>query len=401
MHTQTTDGVAIRLDAAETIASGAAVQRAQEQVFDLLNRRLPVAVTIAGLETAEHAEELFNKACELLAVAASKAEAPGSLVSVAISAAALSPQMLWSRRCDLLGEGPVYLLVDGQLTRPSKASAERRHQDQFWAQCWQLRSNTLVRTALASVVSSPCPLFALEHAAAILPPHGLQVPPGTAWATMRLILTDYINKHGDIDASALRESIRRCVAYGEQVHDHAEWPTAAMRHDSWSNRRLAISVDGIGDLARARGIDPRSFAALQSLGEVLGDFRDVANEHSRELATENDHAPSLRIAESDRQASTIVELAGWQARWQAALKLAATRHRNLLALSPWSVFPSGESADSRYSDLLPLLAHADVCAFPAPPCTKSWNINEFKHFHRRAWAILEQKDAQQMIAEQV
>jgi hypothetical protein len=285
--------------------------------------------------------------------------------------------------------------------RPSRIPAESRRQDQFWAQCWQLRGNRLVRTALASVVSSPCPLFALEHAAAILPPHGLQVPPGTAWAAMRVNLTDYIDEQGAVDAFALRESICRCVAYGEQVHNDAEWPTAAMCHDSWSNRRLAISIDGIGDLARARGIDPRSFAALQSLGEVLRGFRDIANEHSRQLATENDHAPSLRIAEPDRQGSTIVELAGWQARWQAALKAAATRHRNLLALSPWSVFPSGESADSRYSDLLPLLAHADVCAFPEPPCTDSWNINEFKHFHRRVWAVLEQKDAQQMIAEQV
>ena len=401
MHTQTTDGVAIRLHAGETTTSGAAALRAQEQIFDLLSKRLPVAVTIAGLEPAEHAEELFSQACGLLSAAAGDAEAHASSLSVAVSAAVLSPQLLWLRRCALLGEGPVYFLVDGQFTRPSRIPTERRCQDRFWAQCWQLRSNSLLRVALASVVSSPCPLFALERAAAILPPHGLQVPPGTAWATMRLNLMDYIGEHGDIDASALRESIRRCVTYGEQVHNDADWPTAAMRHDSWSNRRLAISIDGIGDLARVRDIDPQSFASLQSLGETLRDIRDAANEHSRQLATENEHAPSLRIAEPDQEASTVVELAGWQASWQAALKLAATRHRNLLALSPWSVFPSGESADRRYSDLLPLLAHADVCAFPAPPCTMQWNLNEFKHFHRRAWAVLEQKDAQQMIAEKV
>ena len=61
MQTQTTDGVAIRLHAGETTASGAAALRAQEQVFDLLSKRLPVAVTIAGLEVAEHAEDLFNR----------------------------------------------------------------------------------------------------------------------------------------------------------------------------------------------------------------------------------------------------------------------------------------------------------------------------------------------------
>jgi len=70
-------------------------------------------------------------------------------------------------------------------------------------------------------------------------------------------------------------------------------------------------------------------------------------------------------------------------------------------MSPWSVFPAAHSADSRYCDLLPLLACVDACSFPVSPCIQGWNINEFRYFHHRAWAVLEQKDAQQMIAEQV
>jgi hypothetical protein len=91
----------------------------------------------------------------------------------------------------------------------------------------------------------------------------------------------------------------------------------------------------------------------------------------------------------------------WQKRWRKALDFAAIRHRNLLAMSPWSVFPTGEPADSRYSDLLPLLEFADACAFPAPPCLRGWNTNEYKHFHRHAWAVLERRDARQLFAEQV
>ena len=72
-----------------------------------------------------------------------------------------------------------------------------------------------------------------------------------------------------------------------------------------------------------------------------------------------------------------------------------------MALSPWSLFPSDEPAHFGFTDLLPLLAYADVCAFAEPPCRRSWNVKDFKHFHRRLAAVLAQKDAQHMFAEQV
>lgn len=401
MHTQTTDGVALQLNAGEIVASRVAALRAQQQLFDLLIMGQPVGVTVAGLEPAEHAEDLFGQLCALLAAAVREAGASTESVSVITDAGRLAPQRLWSLRRDALGPGPLYLLLDSQLTRPSGNMTERHQQDQFWVQYWQLRNNTMLRAALAPIISSPCPLFAPEFASGILPPNGIQVPVGTAWAKMRIDVMDYCDEQGEINAFGLREGIRRCVEYGEQLHDETAWPTAAMRFDSWSNRRLAITVDGIGDLARARSFDPRSLLALQDLNEFLGDIREITNECSRQLAVDSEHAPSLCIDEPESQASGIIKLTAWQQRWQAALQFAATRHRNLLAMSPWSVFPTGTAADSRYSDLLPLLAQADVCSFPQPPCIKSWNINEFKHFHRRLWAVLEQKDAQQMIAEQV
>ena len=268
-------------------------------------------------------------------------------------------------------------------------------------QCWRLRGNDYVRTALASVVSSPCPLFAPEATSGILPPHGLQVPTGSAWAVMPLDLLRYIDASGEIDESSLDAALRDCIEQGERVHDETGWPTAAMNDDSWSNRRLAISIHGIGDLVRLRSADPCCLATLRDLEQTLQHLSDVATQYSRRLASNNEHAPSLRIAESDPNQSGIIEMAGWQSRWKAALNNSATRHRNLLAMSPWAVFPGGVTADSRYSELLPLLAMADVCAFPAPPRLTSWNINEFNYFHRRLWAILVRKDEQQTIAEQV
>ena len=36
---------------------------------------------------------------------------------------------------------------------------------------------------------------------------------------------------------------------GEAVHDIMQWPTPEQRHDAWLNRRLAVTIDGIGDVA--------------------------------------------------------------------------------------------------------------------------------------------------------
>jgi hypothetical protein len=150
-----------------------------------------------------------------------------------------------------------------------------------------------------------------------------------------------------------------------------------------------------------RGLDPQSFVGRKELDAVLRLVRETVNNHSRQLAAEAGPVPSLRLPDAAGDSSDVVTRPDWQSRWQSALRSTAIRHRNLLTMSPWSVFPSANSVDSRYCDLLPLLACADACSFPASPSIQGWNINEFKYFHHRAWAVLEQKDAQQMIAEQV
>jgi hypothetical protein len=218
---------------------------------------------------------------------------------------------------------------------------------------------------------------------------------------MQVDLASFANRRGELNNRALREWLQHLVELGETSHDDEHWPTAAMRHDSWLNRRIAITVTGIGDLVKLRCMDPRSFTTLQELSGVLQEVRGVINDYSRQLALQTEYLPALELSVPSRGPGCDTVQLDWQKRWRKALDLAATRHRNMLAISPWSVFPSDEPADGRYGDLLPLLEFADACAFPAPPCLRHWNVNDYKHFHRRAWAILEQKDARQLFAEQV
>jgi hypothetical protein len=395
------DGVALQLHAGETLASPTAVLRVQEQVFDLLARNLPVCVLVAGLQGELPPEVLFVRACKLLQRALLDAGCCSETIAIATAAGELAPKFASMVRAAVLGRGSVYLLLNRRLSRPAVDARRRGQQERFWLQCWNLRDNEYLRTAFAPCITSPCPLFAAEAAAGILPSRGLQVPPGTAWAIAEVNLADSAGPHGDLSELALRERLRRCVDYGDRLHDEGEWPTAAMRQDSWSNRRLAICVSGIGDLVQRRRADPQSLATLHDIAAVLKTVRETLDEHSRALAASKRHAPGLDLAADGVGNNGIAGSPAWRHRWQQALQFTATRHRNLLSISPWAVFPAGQPAAFRYADLLPVLACADSCSFRGRPRLRHWNVNEFKYFHQRTWAILEQKDAQQMIAEQV
>lgn len=401
MSRRTRDGAALRLDASATLSSPAAVVQAQEQVFDLLGRGLPVAVTIGGLQGDVPPEVLFVRACKVLQRALLDAGCASRAIAVVLDAADLAPQFAVMVRSAILGQGAVYLLPGSQLLCPAADTQRRRCQERFWLQCWQLRNDARVASAFAPGVTSPCPLFDAEDAPGILPPYGLQVPPGSAWAVADVDLADSAGPDGEVSEFALRERLRRCVDYGERLHDEGEWPTAAMRQDSWANRRLAIRIRGVGDLVKRQGADPQSLAALRCIDAIMHSIRETVDGYSRELAATRQPAPALDLAAEVVGDSGVAGTAAWRMRWQAAMQFAATRHRNLLAMSPWAVFPAGQPADYRYCDLLPVLALADSCSFSRRPCVQHWNINEFKHFHQRAWAILERKNARQMIAEQV
>jgi DNA topoisomerase VI subunit B len=65
------------------------------------------------------------------------------------------------------------------------------------------------------------------------------------------------------------------------------------------------------------------------------------------------------------------------------------------------LFPAGTAADFRYAELLPLLRHADACAVNKTVSIAHWNPKEFKCFHQRARAVLQQRCTTSLIAEHV
>ena len=394
-----TSGVALRIDAWAVQDSGAAAAHLREQAFDALANGLPLSVTVSGLTADPGSVEIYSNLCEQLRLVRDNTAASSMVMEVAIDSESFSPHVAWLMRRKQLGFGPLFLLPAVAQMQPARSHKQRRHHDRFWLQLWNLRTTGMLRAAFAPLVRSQCPLLSAEMARAVAPATSIQVPAGSAWVSMRLDVSRFADDDGSIHEGLLEQTLRRSVEIGDELHGLMTWPSAQMAHDAWLNRRLAIMLTGIGDLAQKRDLDPRRFASLENLCGLLGEIQTIVRAHSRQIARRTDYLPALARSDPSHGLPGGQVQSGWRRRWRDAVEIAAVRHRNLVVISPWSIFPTRGPADFRYTDLLPLLQFADACAFPEPPELSDWNINEFKSFHQRAWAVLQQRDTEHQIAE--
>ena len=382
-------GIAIETDVERVLASEPCFARLSGQVGDALGRQLPISLLLTG-QGRDAAADRFEAFCGQLADAL---DGPGThtwLLEISVKGRYPSPDVAWRIRRQYLGAGPINTICDeGSIAA-----------DSFWQQLWRLRSEAFVSIACWPHVRSPCALLSTECAGNLLPQFGLQAPSESAWTSASVSLQDFTNTRGDLDDEALAATLADAVAKLEAIHSAARWPTAAMRHDAWMNRRLAVQVDGLGDYAVRRGLDPRKHESLQLLRQVLLRIRRVLRHESQRVARSTDMLPAIDLSNPARGLGAGPRKDGWEQRWLRAVERTGVRHRNLLVLSPWSLFPVGDAA-VEFRDLTPLLRLADACAFRQRPSLAHWNINEFKHFHQGVWAQTRHLESHTLVAERL
>ena len=388
--------VPLTVVAGDVDASDLVLAHFREQVGDALSRRLPISVLIADLEN-ERAPDILRRVCSTLAACAGVYRTARDQIELVIPANSLRPDEAWRLRQEELGSGTIYLLASRHELRADRGNRTRFRQ--FWQSLWGLQRERHVRLACAPLVRSRCLLLSAEAGNTVLPASAIQAPGGSAWVTGRLDLCRFANARGVIDRDQLQQAIHFFVERGLSSHEQIDWPSAAMRHDSWLNRRLALMVTGIGDLVVQRQHDPRNIGCLVSLRETMRWICSVALARSQRVATDFETLPALDRIDPVR--TLTGDRDRWARRWREALDKHATASRNLLVLSPWSMFPSTAEPNPDFSNLLPLLEFADACAFPRPPQLKGWNINDFIRLHQQTWAILERSSAAQRFAERV
>lgn len=279
---------------------------------------------------------------------------------------------------------------------PDKEVAPQ-HEARFWQCLWEMRDLAPIGAVLPAVVSSPCPLLPDEVANAMLVATLTQVPSDSAWVPLEVDLAAYIRSDGSLRRRSLDAALRGKVEEGDRRHDETRWENIAQHRDSWLNRRLSVFVRGWGDLVALRRADPESLQTLQELRRLADHVLTVLAESSRRLANQDGYCPALDVA----GARVLQHGREMNARWRSAVMDNALRHRNLLTLSPWDVFPRQSKADARYTNLLPVLKCANSVSFRRDVDIRHWNVREYKGFYDRVRAILRHKRDIPVVAKQV
>jgi hypothetical protein len=206
---------------------------------------------------------------------------------------------------------------------------------------------------------------------------------------MSLPLPHFANDAGEIRWEQLLPALASGVDLAEEIMNRLSWPHPGQRTDARCNRRLAMSITGLGDLVDRRGLDPANLGTLRWLSAIVVRIRASLWHRSGQLARNLGRLPALCSSDPSSGWDDSIQRENWRRHWQVALEKSAVRHRNMLILSPYSVLPSNGACSAGYTDLLPVVACADAWSFADVPLFPGWSLNEYKVFHTRAWAVIQ------------
>lgn len=382
-------GLALETNVQQILASEPLFARLSGQVGDLLGRGIALSLRLSRLDVHD-GEVQYRQFCERLSAAL---DAPGehtAALEITLPAGKVSPDISWQVRRETLGAGRLNIICDDSC----------HADDGFWLRLWQLRCEPQVTVALWPLLRGPSPLMPSERAGNVEPVAGLQVPTESAWFSASLKLPELLAPDATLDEEKMMVVLADMLASLDAAHENAEWPTPAMQQDAWLNRRLAVQVEGIGSVVDSLRIDPAEHASRQAVRKMLQQVRRELKVVTQQMALQGKLLPAIEASNPVRGLAAGPARDRWELRWQRAVARGAVRHRNLLAMSPWSLFPD-ESADRRYFGLVTLLTEADSCLFRGRPSLADWNVKDFKHFYQSVWAVRRRVEAAALIAERL
>lgn len=389
-------GVGLYVDAGPVLASESLAARICEQLAHTVASGLPTALRVGGFGCSDEAPTQLYDICARVQRTFDAAGIDTQELSITVDATALSPQAAWLIRRGLLGDGTLNIVLNAAALQ---SALPRGALHAFWLQLWHLRASK-VRTAFWPTLRSGCELLSAELALDVIPGMNLQAPSQTAWIGAEVYLPAFVDRSAVLDVARLGDTLERLVDDAEAAHDLASWATPAMHYDAWFNRRLAIHVSGIGDMIKQQARDPEDHATLRYIGKLLADIRHTLVNRSAALSRSRDRLPSIVATDPCIAPGIEARRSCWQQRWADAVDQTALRHRNLLIMSPWSIFPH-KDADVRYANLAPVLAYADGCAFRRDLSLDGWSARQLAQFHQRIWAVNNLAERNTVVAERL
>jgi len=382
-------GMAQRVSVREVLDDGEAGKAFMRRLCELVAEGVPVNLSPEDFCSEKSGIDSWQRFCEMIRAALSSRELSGRNIGLCIHSHQMPLEAYRLIADAVLGPGPRYVFLDSLQMAAHGNPVVGQRAAANWSFLWRQRGMARpLMPVYGGIVRSTCPLLADEVAATVLPGHGPHAPVSSAWLPVVLPITEFAAPGGQIRWQLLLPAIRKSLAIAEQMLHLVRWHGPGQQADAWENRRLAISVTGLGDLVQQRGEDPTSLECLRWLVEVVARIRGELCEQSGRIAAKVGAIPALGEANHVSHWSAGPHRESWRRHWEVAVRQSAVRHRNLLVLSPYSVIPTGASAPA-YSDLLPVIALADAWNFAGPPDFRGWNVAQFRDFHRRARATIQ------------
>ncbi len=236
------------------------------------------------------------------------------------------------------------------------------------------------------LVLSRTPLLPAEIGNAAWSARALRVPTATAWACTSLDLCLLL----PLSTERLNRAVDDCLEAADERHRFCNWPSAALREDSYRNRRIALEVTGVADYAQQSG------ASLSAMHRLLGAISARARHWTSSVSAATWPLPAITDSDPSRRLPAGELRQRFRDRWQAAIRDNAVRHRNLTALSPWSL---AYRRDGRlHCELLSLLVHADAIYSRPPPLFSPLSAPQATLFRQCLIAAIQQRQALDQIA---
>ncbi len=389
-HNNVAGGIPMRVSVSTVLRSATASGIAINAILTLLRDHIPLTLSLTDLGREDAAIHALQHFCEFLQAEMVNDNRCGELLGFCVQSHQLPLQAFQEITKSVPGNGPRYVLLDSLQMTPHSNPRVQSGTDHNWSFLWRNRMASVpLKPAYGATVRTACPLLADEVTASILPVAGTQVPVDSAWLPLSLPLIHFANDSGEIRWDQLLPALASGVELAEKIMDQLCWSHPGQRSDARQNRRLAISITGLGDLVVRRGLDPENLATLRWLSAIVERIRKALWYRSGQMARNLGCLPALYNSDPSNGLEDSAQRENWRRRWRVALEKSAVRHRNMLILSPYSVLPSSGACSAGYTDLLPVVACADAWCFAGVPEFSGWSLNEYKVFHRRAWAVIQ------------
>lgn len=242
-----------------------------------------------------------------------------------------------------------------------------------------------VHLLLQHTTRPACTLAGAERSDTVLPLGLFEVRADSAWLAVELRLDALPGQSPAEVLAGLRRLLRATLRLADNLVEQADWPSPELGQDALVNRRLALHVTGFGDLVDRWGLDPEEFGTVRLALRWIGLLRRLLLRESNALARERGPFPGLELREL--QASLSRSFGAERAR--RVLRQAGLRHRHLLVLSPYGVFPRGRPRRPlpAYLHLLPVMRYADTIAMHGDGIVRALPPQTFRRLLRLTWAI--------------